>query len=229
MLKISVIDDDKASRALLKNYISQTKGVHLHCEHDSARAALKDPSTSNADLIILDCEVPELSDLEYIEQTGLNRQIIMTSINKENAINAFDHNVIDFLIKPIKYGRFIKSIERAKKRRFKETAFKQEYNQIFIKNKNGYRRIDLNDILYVEAYADYMNIHTPTERFMALSTMKAIEEKLPSRKFIRVHRSFLVQIDKIDRLEENMISIGEKVIPVSRSCKENLFNRLNFF
>jgi len=228
MLKISVIDDDKASRALLKKYISQTNGVHVHCEHDSARAALKNSSTSNADLIIIDCEMLELSDIEHIEQTDLNRKIIMTSVNKENAINAFDHNFIDFLFKPLKYGRFIKSVERAKNRRSNETAFKQDYNQIFIKNKNGYRRIDLNDILYVEAYADYMNIHTPTERFMALSTMKAIEEKLPSRKFIRVHRSFLVQIDKIDRLEENMISIGEKVIPVSRSCKENLFNRLNF-
>jgi DNA-binding LytR/AlgR family response regulator len=229
MLRISIIDDDSVIRLLLKKYISQTKGLQVHCVHASAVAALEDPELCRSDIIILDVEMPQLSGIEYLEQTGLNRQIIMTSINRDYAVSAFDYNVIDFLFKPIQYGRFLESIDRARNRIAAKRFDSSCKDHIFIKNKNGYTRINLNDILYVEAYSDYMNIHTATERFMALSTMKAIEKKLPTSQFIRVHRSFLVHIDKIDRLEDNMIGIGEKIIPVSRSCKDNLLNRLNFF
>lgn len=229
MLNVSVIDDDKLSRHILKKYIVQTDFLNFHKEHDSAVSALGDNDINSSDLIILDVEMPELNGLEFLERTELKPQVIITSINYDYAVRAFDFDVTDFLAKPVQYGRFLQSIYRAQRRIEETTVDNRNSNHIYIKSNNGYSRINFDEIVYIEAYSDYMNIHTTKERFTALSTMKAIEERLPKSKFIRVHRSYMVHLDKINRFEDNMIRLGEKVIPVSRSCKENLLKRLNFF
>ncbi|NOQ70652.1 MAG: response regulator [Crocinitomix sp.] len=229
MLNVSIIDDDNLSRRIFKKYIDQTNFLNFNKEYDSGIAALKDDSINTVDLIILDVEMPNLNGLEFLEQAELKPQVIISSVNSNYAVQAFDFDVTDFLEKPVPYGRFLQSIYRAQ-RRF-ETNQENNLNSshIYIKSNNGYTRIEFDDIIYIEAYSDYMNIHTVHERFTALTTMKAIEERLPKNKFIRVHRSYIVQLDKINRFEDNMIRLGEKVIPVSRSCKENLLKHLNFF
>jgi len=229
MLNVSIIDDDKLSRHILKKYIDKTNFLNFHKEFDSAVAAMDDGEINATDLIILDVEMPELSGLEFLERTELKPQIIITSINRDYAVKAFDFDVTDFLAKPVQYGRFLQSIYRAQRRNEEKSPTRSDSDHIYIKSNNGYSRIDFDEIVYIEAYSDYMNIHTMKERFTALSTMKAIEERLPKSKFIRVHRSYMVHLDKINRFEDNMIRLGEKVIPVSRSCKENLLKRLNFF
>lgn len=229
MLNVSIIDDDKLSRHILKKYIDQTNFLNFQNEYESAVKALEDLRINACDLIILDIEMPELTGLEFLERAELKPQVIITSINHDYALNAFDYDVTDFLAKPVPYGRFLQGIYRAQRRIEANVNDHSGCNHIYIKSNNGYTRINFDEIVYVEAYSDYMNIHTTKERFTALSTMKAIEERLPKNKFIRVHRSYMVHLDKINRFEDNMIRLGEKVIPVSRSCKENLLKRLNFF
>ncbi|MFT5820494.1 MAG: DNA-binding LytR/AlgR family response regulator [Crocinitomix sp.] len=229
MLNVSIIDDDKLSRRIFKKYIDQTNFLNFKKEYNSAVCALEDDSINTVDLIILDVEMPNLNGLEFLEQTELKPQVIISSINSTYAVQAFDFDVTDFLEKPVPYGRFLQSIYRAQRRFEVSQKNRLNSNHIYIKSNNGYTRIEFDDIIYIEAYSDYMNIHTVQERFTALSTMKAIEERLPKNRFIRVHRSYIVQLDKINRFEDNMIRLGEKVIPVSRSCKENLLKHLNFF
>lgn len=229
MLTVSIIDDDKLSRHILKNYIERTDFLSFFREYDSAVAALADPNINKPHVIMLDIEMPEMTGLEFLEKSSVSPQIIITTINKDYAVNAFDFDVTDFLIKPLQYARFLQAMHRVKKVSEQSLKAFETSNHIYIKSNNGYTRIDFDEIVYIEAYSDYMNIHTYRERFTALSTMKAIEQRLPEEKFIRVHRSYMVHLDKINRFEDNMITLGEKVIPVSRSCKENLLKRLNFF
>jgi DNA-binding LytR/AlgR family response regulator len=203
--------------------------LQVNTEYDSAFAALEDDSMNCVDLLILDVEMPDLNGLEFLERAEIKPQVIISSVNSEYAVQAFDFDVTDFLAKPVPYGRFLQSIYRAQRRFEVNIENILNSDHIYIKSNNGYTRIQFDDIIYIEAYSDYMNIHTAKERLTALSTMKAIEERLPKHKFIRVHRSYIVHLDKIIRLEDNMIRLGEKVIPVSRSCKENLLKHLNFF
>ncbi len=229
MLNVSVIDDDNLSRRIFKKYIDQTNFLNFNKEYDSAVAALDDDSINGVDLLILDVEMPNLNGLEFLERAELKPQVIISSVNSSYAVQAFDFDVTDFLAKPVPYGRFLQSIYRAQRRYEVNTENGLNSDHIYIKCNNGYTRIEFDDIIYIEAYSDYMNIHTVRERLTALSTMKAIEERLPKNKFIRVHRSYIVHLDKINRFEDNMIRLGDKVIPVSRSCKENLLKHLNFF
>ena len=173
--------------------------------------------------------MPDLSGLDFLAQTEITPHVIITSINRDYAVQAFDFDVTDFLAKPVPYGRFLQSIQRVQSRIKEKSIAQKNTDHLYIKCNNGFTRIDFNEVLYIEAYSDYMNIHTTKERLTALTTMKAIEERLPSDKFIRVHRSYIVRLDKINRFEDNMIMLGEKVIPVSRSCKEKLVSQLNFF
>ena len=229
MLNVSVIDDDNLSRRIFKKYIDQTNFLNFNKEYDSAVAALDDDSINAVDLLILDVEMPNLNGLEFLERAELKPQVIISSVNSNYAVQAFDFDVTDFLAKPVPYGRFLQSIYRAQRRYEVNTENGLNSDHIYIKCNNGYTRIEFDDIIYIEAYSDYMNIHTVRERLTSLSTFKAIEERLPKNKFIRVHRSYIVHLDKINRFEDNMIRLGEKVIPVSRSCKENLLKHLNFF
>lgn len=229
MLKTSIIDDDKLSRFVLKKHVDKTSFFYFHKEYESAITVLEDPDINTSDLIILDVEMPQLSGLDFLDKINLKPNEITTSINGDYALRAFDFNVVDFLAKPVSYSRFLQSAYRAQTRIENEAHLQPNNNHIYIRSNNGYTRINFEEIVYVEAYSDYMNIRTKKERFTALSTMKAIEERLPKDKFIRVHRSYLVHIDKISKFEDNMIRLGEKVIPVSRSCRENLVKLLNFF
>lgn len=229
LLNISIIDDDKLSRHIIKKYIENTDELRFQSEYESALEASKDKDLNQTDLIILDVEMPQLSGLDFLAQADITPQVIITSINRDYAVRAFDFDVIDFLAKPVPYGRFLQGIQRAKTRKKEKSGGVADSDHIYIKCNNGYSRIDFDEILYIEAYSDYMNIYTTKERLTALSTMKAIEERLPNSKFIRVHRSFIVCLDKINRFEDNMVLIGDKVIPVSRSCKDKLVSQLNFF
>ncbi len=228
MLKTSIIDDDKLSRFVLKKYIDKTNFLHFDKEYDSAISALDDEKINTVDLIFLDVEMPLLNGLDFLDRTNIKPKVIIASINSEYAARAFDLNVVDYLAKPIEYSRFLQSAYRAQHLIQHENQLQPNSNHVYIRSNNGFTRVNFDEILYVEAYSDYMNIHTNKERFTTLSTMKAIEERLPKNKFIRVHRSYLVHIDKIDRFEDNMIRLGNKVIPVSRSCRENLMKQLNF-
>ncbi|GAB4131651.1 MAG: LytTR family DNA-binding domain-containing protein [Bacteroidia bacterium] len=227
-LRTIIVDDDEIARIAVRKCVEKTDFLSLEGCYSNVPDALTAIRDKNVDLIFLDVELPEMSGIDFLKTFKDIPQIVLVTGKKEYAAEAFDYDVTDFLLKPIDYARFLKAAMKA--RNVAETMeVKNEENQdlIFIK-KEGARlvRLPASEILYVEALADYVNIYTTEGRHTLLSTMKAIESKLPAKDFMRIHRSFIVRLDKITEIEENSVNIHGKAIPVSRSHKDDLFSRL---
>ena len=229
MLKSVVLDDDELSRALLKNLIEKTNNIELIAEYSNPKEALKELESLNCDVIFLDIEMPEMNGLEFIEKSKNIPQVVITSSKSEYASEAFNYDVTDYLVKPFTKERFDKSIERINE--INETVTENNPNEsyMFFKKNNSLIRVDFDEINYIEAYSDYVVIYTNFEKFVVLSTMKAIEQRFPSNDFMRVHRSYIVRLDKIKSIEDNSICLAEKTIPVSRSCKPEFIKKMNIF
>ncbi|MFZ4613623.1 MAG: LytR/AlgR family response regulator transcription factor [Bacteroidia bacterium] len=224
-----IVDDDDLSRFAINHFVEKTPGLHLIGSYSNAAEALLAIRENDVHLIFLDVEMPEMSGLQFLATFENLPQVVMVTVNKEYGADAFDYNVTDFLLKPVEYARFLKSVDKA---RAIEDAFHvgpSGSNDIFIKKDSRLIRLPLSEILFVEALSDYVNIYTISNRFTVLSTMKSIENKLPTKDFCRVHRSFLVRVDKIKEIEDNAITIEDKTIPVSRSYKEHLLKKINLF
>ena len=222
-----IVDDDELSRLALKQCVERTDNLKLIAECSNPTEALGIIRSQKIDLIFLDIEMPEMSGLEFIRNFQDLPQIIFVTINKEYGAEAFDYNVTDFLVKPVEYARFLKGVDKAREINDTLQISNEGATDIFIKKDSRLIKIDVSEINWIEALADYVNIYTSNGRFTVLSTMKSIEQKLPQREFARIHRSYIIRIDKIREIEDNAVNINEQIIPISRSYKENLMKRLN--
>jgi DNA-binding LytR/AlgR family response regulator len=179
---------------------------------------------------LLDIEMPGMSGLELIKNLGAKRPlIIFTTSKKEYAVDAFELNVVDYIVKPITTSRFIQAIDKARDLlESKDDQLKINSNEfIFIRDSNVVRRLELNEILFAEAMGDYVKLYT-RQRFYAIhNSMKAVEHYLPAQKFLRVHRSFIVAIDKIDTIRDGVIIVNEKAVPVADAYRATLNKRMN--
>ncbi len=220
-----IVDDDELSRAALRKCIERTDYLNLVTECKDAVEAQKIIRDNQIDLMFLDVEMPEMSGIDFIKNVEIACQVIIVSSKKEYAVDAFEYNVTDYLLKPVQYARFLKAVEKA--RQIYENVQSEGTRTLLIKQDSKLVKLDLENIYYIEAFSDYVNIYTKTTRHTVLSTMKAIESKLPSSEFMRVHRSYIVRLDKISTIEENTIVLNDKLIPVSRSNKDGLVRRLN--
>lgn len=229
MLKAVIIDDDELSRKVLENYISRSHEITLIREFDSALTALSAIESIPCDLIFLDIEMPEMSGLEFISRAVNIPQIIVVSSKSDYAAEAFNYDVTDYIVKPIVNDRFLKSIEKAKLIQQEVIVNNPNKDHLFFKKNSAFVRVDFKDICYVEAYADYVSVFTTTERFVVLSTMKAIEQRFPKNEFMRVHRSYIVQLDKVKSIQDNALFIKDKTIPISRSYKAEFMTKMNIF
>jgi DNA-binding LytR/AlgR family response regulator len=225
-----IVDDNKIARTTLRQLASQLKDITITGECDNAMDAYNLLQENPVDVILLDIEMPGMSGLELTRNLGSKRPlIIFTTSKKDYAAEAFDLNVADFIVKPITPARFIQAIEKAKEilQSNREEVSLQQDEFIFIRDSNVVKRLKLDDILYAEAMGDYVKLHTP-QRFYAIhSTLKAVEERLPSSKFFRVHRSFVVAIDKIDTVQNGVLIINGKSIPVADAYRGALNKRMN--
>jgi DNA-binding LytR/AlgR family response regulator len=224
-----IVDDDEIARKAVEQCISRTDFL-THCGScASVPEALTLIRQQKIDLIFLDVELPEMSGLDFLRTFKEIPQIILITGKKEYAAEAFDYDVTDFLLKPIDYARFLKAAMKAQSiQNSLQTQTEGEEEALFIKKEGSrFLRIPMNEIVWVEALADYVQINTREGRHTVLSTMKSIENRLPSRDFVRIHRSYIVRLDKIQEIEENSVNVGGKSLPVSRSHKEDLFRRLN--
>ncbi len=223
-----IIDDDEIARRSVQHCVERTDFLQLVASCSNIPEALKVIREKKIDLILLDVEMPEMSGIDFLRTFKEIPQIILITGKKEYAAEAFDHDVTDFLLKPIEYSRFLKAAMKAQAIHG-EMEVKNENGEdsIFIK-KEGNRliRLTASDIIWIEALADYVNIHTKDSRHTVLATMKSIEAKLSSKDFVRIHRSYIVRLDKVSEIEENTVTVSGKVLPVSRSHKEDLFKRL---
>ena len=226
MMKAAIIDDDAISRKILENFISKSENLELVAQFENPVIALEELSATPCDVVFLDMEMPEMTGLEFIAAAKNIPQVIVVSSTKDYAAESYNFDVTDYLVKPIQPERFNIAVEKAIEI---STSIQtnEEQNHFFIKKNKSYSRVKFDDIEYIEALADYVQINSTKERFTVLSTMKSIANRLPEKKFIRVHRSYIVAIDEIMRIDDNLIVVGKKSIPVSRSYKDDLMKRLN--
>lgn len=214
----------------LNQLVTQIPSLELVAECNDASEALTALNSNHVDLLLLDIEMPGMTGLDLIKKMGYNKPlIIFTTAKKEYAVEAFELSVVDYLIKPIALPRFKQAIEKAQETldSNKQEVKVEEQGFVFVKDNGVLKRITIDDILFLEAMGDYVKVHTPQKFHVVHATLKSIEEKLPSSKFLRVHRSYIVAINKIDYIQEGTISIGKTTIPVADTHKSSLNRRLN--
>jgi DNA-binding LytR/AlgR family response regulator len=226
-----IIDDDKLSCRVIEEFIGRTETLTLlHTFNNAVDAINALKVEEEIDLIFLDIEMPEMSGLDFMDTLTNAPQIIVVSSKEKYALDAFEYDVTDYLLKPIQYGRFYKAVNKALIR-YNKGKLDTKGDEIFIKHNSSLVRLKYNDILWVEALENYVIVNTFHEKFTIHFTMKAIEMKLPASKFSRVHRSFIVNTSSINVIEDNAILIkthdGAKSIPIGKSYKEKLMGDIN--
>lgn len=224
-----IVDDDELSRKAMKHLVSQVQFLKLIATCSSATEALNILNNEKIDLMLLDIEMPDMNGLELVNSLKSPPITILATSKKEYAIEAFESNVIDYLVKPVVLDRFYKAIAKAKDRfdNSQSTIDFSGSNYVFIKNNGTLVKISITEILWIDALGDYMTINTADKKYVVHTTMKVIETKLPPDKFIRVHRSYIIAIDNITAIDDNVVIIGKQLIPVGAVYKENLTKRLN--
>ncbi len=231
--KTLIVDDDDLSIKVLEKMVSMAD--HLQNTGNAKDAIQANSILQNhpVHIVLLDIEMPEMSGLQFINTLRERPEIILVTSQKDYATEAFDYEVTDYLLKPVSYQRFMKAINRAtsnlnltsSKSQSKDTNQKQD-STIFIKERNQFTRLDKNLIQYVEAYGDYVNIYTPNRKYTIHSTMKSMEKKLNDERFMRVHRSYIVNIELIESIDENILFLQQQLIPVGGNYKGQLLQRL---
>jgi DNA-binding LytR/AlgR family response regulator len=225
-----IIDDNKIARTTIRQLAAKAGDIDIVAECADAMAAYELLQLKRVDLLLLDVEMPGMSGLELTQNLGDKRPVIIFITSKrEYAADAFDLNVADYIIKPVTTPRFMQAIDKAREilESNREEINVKDDEFIFIRDSNVVRRLKLNDILYAEAMGDYVKLYTP-ERFYAIhATLKAVEDRLPSSRFLRVHRSYLVAVDKIDTLDGGALIVGGRPLPVADAFRAALNKRMN--
>lgn len=229
-LNCMVVDDDEMSRLILKKFIDRTEYLALSHDFDNAKDASKvllGESANEVDVVFLDIEMPEMSGMDLVDSLQTAYNIVLVTSKKEYAIEAFEGSVADYLVKPVEYERFLKAVNKVKERLEKEKILAEREDHIYVKSDGKLYRLTYDSILFVEALADYVIFNTPNKRHIVHHTMKGIEKRLPDSIFSRVHRSFIINRNKIDRIEDLHVLIGEKSFAIGASYKDALMEKLN--
>ena len=225
-LKTIAIDDEPLALKLVGDYISKTPFLELVGAFDNPLDAIDFLSDQSADLIFVDIQMPDLTGIEFTRSLEDPPKIIFTTAYEKYALEGYKLNAIDYLLKPFSYEEFLKAAGKARKQvelEINSLPTVEANNQfLFLKSEYKIRRINFNDILYIEGLKDYIKVYTTTDDkpVMSLNSVKSLELKLPEDKFMRVHRSFIVNLDKIDTIERSRIIFGKVYIPVSDQYKD---------
>lgn len=227
-----IIDDDDFFVSIIEEYFNMVDYLNLlGTFHNPVDAMSVLKADQPVHLIFLDVEMPKMSGIEFLENLKNLPQIIMMSAKEKYALDAFDYDVTDYLLKPVSYARFLKAVEKAHER-YQKSYFPTEINDgIFIKNSSSLISLKYDEILWIQALENYIAINTYDAKYTILFTMKAIEKKLPQEQFVRVHRSYIVNLSKISVIEHNHIIMktekDTQSIPVKKSFMNELMGKIN--
>ncbi|WP_299109976.1 LytTR family DNA-binding domain-containing protein [uncultured Winogradskyella sp.] len=230
MIKYIIVDDETASHDNIKDYASNLSYLFYQKSCYNAFEALEYLNKHSVDLIFLDINMPKLSGLEFLKTLSNPPKIIITTAYKEFALEGYELNIDDYLLKPFSFSRFVKSVSKVSEALSNKSTVAQnketsEDTKIFIKEDKKYFQIKLKDILFIEAYGNYVKINMIDRMIVSHQTLTSFTHNLPENQFTRVHKSFIVSIDKIELIEGNRIHIKNQKIPIGKMYKLNV-NRL---
>ncbi len=230
-LSCIIIDDEPLARKGLREYIDAIDFLEFEAEYDNALKALPAISTEKTQLLLMDIEMPKISGIEFFKTLNQAPPVVFITAYPNYALDGFEVNALDYLVKPVSFERFYKAALKAKefyelRQLNKENASAETKDYFFIKADGILVKINFNDILYAEALQNYVNIVTRQKKYICYLTFKSIEEYLPSNTFIKTHKSFMVAADKIDSIDGNDIRIGNVHIPISRNLKDEVIDKI---
>ncbi|HVU55133.1 MAG TPA: response regulator [Puia sp.] len=214
-IRCIIVDDEPLAREGMELLVKEAGFLDLRASCSNAIEANRVLAEQPIDLIFLDIQMPRIRGIDFLKSLENRPLVIITTAYPHYALEGFELNVLDYLLKPITTERFLKAVNRAREAVLPENYF-------FIKIHNGYEKILHQEILFVEASQNYSIIHTPRGKFMTLTALRAIEEQLPPDKFLRVHKSYIVSIDKIQGLSGNELTIEKQKVPFGKSYKDPL-------
>lgn len=222
-----IVDDEPIAREILESFIDKTPNLELISSCKNAMEALQVAQTENIDLFFLDINMPEITGLSLAKIINNKSQIIFTTAYRDYAVDGFNLNVIDYLLKPISFDRFLQAIQKVTNNNMKisiENDNKKDF--MFVRADRKMVKINFKDILYIESLGDYVKVFTNNDTVITRETISNFEATLPTDSFIRVHRSYIVSISKISSYTNEYIEIAKKTVSISRSYKESVLQKL---
>jgi DNA-binding LytR/AlgR family response regulator len=226
-LKCVILDDEPMARNFLERYCAKTPQLELLGSFGNAEEAFVYLKETEIDILFLDVEMPGDNGFELLDKLIYMPRVILTTSKTEYAFNAFEYHVTDFLKKPITYNRFLKSIEKAATSASDAATDEPKEKDFFIKAEGKLIRLSYEDILYIESVGDYVKYFTASKNYLTHSTLKAVEERMGIHQFMKIHRSYIVNLRKIKDIQDNSVVIEGKVIPISKSLRQGVMQKLN--
>lgn len=226
--KCLIVDDEKLARELLESYVRKIPYLEVAGMCGTAIEAMKALQSGDIDIMLLDIQMPDLTGLELLKMIKNPPMTILTTAYSEYALEGFELDVVDYLVKPIEFERFFKAISKCMDRAEQQTpqvivqqqSTSKQDSYIFIKSDQKIHRVELADILYIEALQKYIRIYTKKEKLITLLSLSKVMESLPAAQFVRIHRSYIVNLNNLDNIEGNMVRIGTHTLPISKGQKE---------
>lgn len=223
-IKCMIVDDEEVAREVMAAYVGKVPYLDLVATCEDAIEAHEKYTKEKIDLIFLDIEMPGLTGIEFLKSVAEKPKVIICSANKDYAVEGFDLDVDDFILKPVTFERFLKAVSKIRSDD-KEVQVKENY--FYVNENKRMVRIELDNIIYIESLRDYVRIVTTQKKVITHQHLSDFEAKLPSDKFMRIHRSVIVAINKIQSFTSSLIDVGEKELPVGRNYKDDVQNKLN--
>jgi len=221
-LKCIVTDDEPIAREGLLSYIGKVDFLKVVAECEDALQLNDVLKSQTVDLLFLDIEMPYMSGIDFLSNLANPPKVIMTTAYEQYAIKGYDLDVIDYLLKPIPFERFLKAVNKAYDIIVNQRNPAKEIDYFYVKTNQKFEKVFFNDILFIEGVENYVAIQTETSKIMTHATIKAILEKMPDDKFIQIHKSFIINLEKVSFVEGNMVGIGKYKLPVSRTFREKV-------
>jgi DNA-binding LytR/AlgR family response regulator len=222
ILNCVIVDDERPAIRVLERFVDQTPWLRLEASFQNPQEALGFLKDHPADLLLLDIQMPKMSGLDLLEKLDANPLVIFTTAYPDYALQGFEWAAVDYLLKPIAYDRFLRSATRALQLK---TSRSPEDTHLTIRADKRLYRVSREEILYIQAYGDYLKIQTRERQYTPKMTLQEWEQRLPDSDFIRVHRSWIVNLSQVEYLEGNHLVIGGEKIPVSESYRSELLER----
>jgi len=234
-IRCIIVDDEPLAVALLADYVEKTPGLEISLRTTHVLDALQAVQEDRGDLLFLDIQMPELTGIQFMKIIRQRCKVILTTAYTQYALEGYEHDVVDYLLKPITLDRFMIAVEKVKDRlrpvpdnisAASPARVADHPNHLFIRTEYRIQRVDLASICYIEALRDYVAIHTDKGKILSLESMKHMEELLPEDQFIRIHKSYIINCSKIDFLERGRVVIGKEYLPIGDTYKEKVRAKL---